>query len=570
MRPTKKQSFVLALLVGASLPIAPNTLATDWPQFGMNNAHTGYNEAETILTRSAIKHKGLVEKWHYTTGGPLFSSPAVVSGIVYIGSDDGSVYALDAGTGKKKWSCALGGAVKSTPCVSGGKVFIGSNNGTFYALDAATGTNVWTFSAGGPAFQASPCVFDGKVYIGCDDGFLYVKKSETGNLLWKFATGGAVTSPAIGASGRIYISSADSKVYALNQNGETAWQFKTLGPIYASPTVADGVLLIGSGLADPTGRLHINGKHFVSPPQYPSGLKAGGIEGKSIILSAPNQAAQMPPVSGLEATDSQIFSHITVILTGPASTSAVTHGELRLYDITQKTEVNANPLERPAGKTMVQIKTKMQFHRPEKGHLYAIYVVQTASGVQTEIKSMTLQTASGLHYGLDADTGAVKWNCASGGTVYGTASVGPGDAGGKMTYYGTHAGSIWARYLQTGERVSSWTCGTRAVYSLPAVTPQIVVHGSIFRCDPPPPIGHGTDKWADVKHVPFPIAHLWVRRSTKAADATALSVLAQVLRNNGGTKDPPMPGVRSSPAVVNGMIYVGADDSNVYAFGLAR
>jgi len=37
------------------------------------------------------------ERWRYETGGFVVSSPAVVAGVVYVGSWDDYVYALDAG-----------------------------------------------------------------------------------------------------------------------------------------------------------------------------------------------------------------------------------------------------------------------------------------------------------------------------------------------------------------------------------------------------------------------------------------------------------------------------------------
>ena len=47
--------------------------------------------------------------WNYTTGGSVYSSPAVANGVVYVGSDDFNVYALNAITGAKLWSYATGG-----------------------------------------------------------------------------------------------------------------------------------------------------------------------------------------------------------------------------------------------------------------------------------------------------------------------------------------------------------------------------------------------------------------------------------------------------------------------------
>ena len=57
----------------------------------------------------------------------LYSSPAVVDGVVYVGSDDGNVYALNASSGAKLWNYTTGGDVYSSPAVVGGVVYVGSD-----------------------------------------------------------------------------------------------------------------------------------------------------------------------------------------------------------------------------------------------------------------------------------------------------------------------------------------------------------------------------------------------------------------------------------------------------------
>ncbi|MGO9221628.1 MAG: PQQ-binding-like beta-propeller repeat protein [Streptosporangiaceae bacterium] len=57
-------------------------------------------------------------RWSYTTGGQVHFSPAVAAGTVYVGSDDGKVYALDAATGHVHWSCTTGDQVISSPAVA--------------------------------------------------------------------------------------------------------------------------------------------------------------------------------------------------------------------------------------------------------------------------------------------------------------------------------------------------------------------------------------------------------------------------------------------------------------------
>ena len=65
------------------------------------------------------------------------SSPAVVDGAVFVGSDDNHVYALDAATGREQWTFETDGAIYSPPVVMDGTVFIGNGYSQMYALEGA-------------------------------------------------------------------------------------------------------------------------------------------------------------------------------------------------------------------------------------------------------------------------------------------------------------------------------------------------------------------------------------------------------------------------------------------------
>ena len=91
----------------------------------------------SVVTGSNMSNGKLM--WSYTTGGPVSSSPAVVNGVVYIGSSDGNIYALNATTGEKLWSYTTGGFVYSSPTVANGIVYVGSDDHNVYALNANTG-----------------------------------------------------------------------------------------------------------------------------------------------------------------------------------------------------------------------------------------------------------------------------------------------------------------------------------------------------------------------------------------------------------------------------------------------
>ena len=68
------------------------------------------------------------------------SSPAVANGVVYVGSDDDNLYALNASTGALLWEYTTGGFFfNSSPAVANGVVYVGSYDGNLYAFDLAGG-----------------------------------------------------------------------------------------------------------------------------------------------------------------------------------------------------------------------------------------------------------------------------------------------------------------------------------------------------------------------------------------------------------------------------------------------
>ena len=215
----------------------------DWPMFHHDLTHTG-NSTSTAPNG--------VLTWYYMTGNWVTSSPAVVGGVVYVGSGDNNVYALNAITGAQIWNYTTGGPINwASPAVAYGYVYVDSNDGNVYALDAATGTQVWNFSTGSPVYS-SPAVADGVVYVGSTNGYVYALNAvmgsqEWGTQVWNFSTGSAVwSSPAI-VSGVVYVGSDNGNVYALNATtGAPMWSFSTGSAVRSSPAVVGGVIYVGS------------------------------------------------------------------------------------------------------------------------------------------------------------------------------------------------------------------------------------------------------------------------------------------------------------------------------------
>lgn len=184
--------------------------------------------------------------WRFSTGGGVSSSPAVTDGIVYFGSFDRTLYAVDTATGLEKWNVTTDGAVVSSPAVVNGVVYFGSFDRNLYAVEAATGAERWRFPTGS-YISSSPAVVNGIVYIGSDDDHIHAVDALTGRERWAYATESDVySSPAV-ADGIVYVGSYDKNLYAIDAGtGKQRWLFRTRSYIHSSPAVFGGMVFFGS------------------------------------------------------------------------------------------------------------------------------------------------------------------------------------------------------------------------------------------------------------------------------------------------------------------------------------
>ena len=93
---------ILCLSVVSLFSFTVNAQQADsWPMFHYNLAHTGYSTSTGPNTNQTL--------WVFNTNGKVWSSPAVVNGVVYFGSFDHNVYAVNAKDGTKIWNFSTGG-----------------------------------------------------------------------------------------------------------------------------------------------------------------------------------------------------------------------------------------------------------------------------------------------------------------------------------------------------------------------------------------------------------------------------------------------------------------------------
>jgi outer membrane protein assembly factor BamB len=155
----------------------PATLA-QWAQFGLLPSGGRDNVKEHALNVNNVHTLAL--KFSYSTGDIVYSSPAVVNGMVYFGSNNSKVYALNATTGALAWQYTTLSYIYSSPAVANGVVYIGSNDGTMSALNAKTGALLWRYETRHGGVESSPTVANGAVYFGSVGGNVYALNAKTG------------------------------------------------------------------------------------------------------------------------------------------------------------------------------------------------------------------------------------------------------------------------------------------------------------------------------------------------------------------------------------------------------
>lgn len=185
----------------------------------------------------------------------FLSSPVTVSGVVYFGSGDGHLYALDAASGELKWKFKTGDVIHASPAYANGVLYVGSWDSFFYAVDAATGKEKWRFHGGEDplihnqvGFQSSAAVVDGVVYVGCRDSNLYALDAASGQEKWRFNNemSWVISSPAV-TQGKVFFATSDSSLYHVVEaaTGKSVLKQQDKAYMFSSPTVVSDVVLIG-------------------------------------------------------------------------------------------------------------------------------------------------------------------------------------------------------------------------------------------------------------------------------------------------------------------------------------
>ena len=292
----------------------------------------------------------LIWRYDIPRGGwdELMADPVLADGVLYVGSFNGNMYALDAATGALSWSFAAGDVIRWRATVAHGLVYFGSVDRHVYALDAATGELRWRYETEGPQW-VGPVVADGLVYAGVGQRHLYALDAATGALRWQHESESDRLSLPVVSHGVVYVSANEdfSEAYQQGQNiesirhhgyvtalnartGRPLWQYRTEGDPSIS-IVVDGVVYVSAGdersylLEDPPE----SGNPAMRSRVYALDAATGALVWQRRVVAETSGGAR-----GLTVADETVYveSSDQFRYNDPGNPPVLIHGQLSAFD----------------------------------------------------------------------------------------------------------------------------------------------------------------------------------------------------------------------------------------------
>jgi outer membrane protein assembly factor BamB len=156
----------------------------------------------------ALGTGGGLERWRYEITGDTGTVGSLVTAMgVYVANE--RLHSLSK-TGSSTWSFELNGAATSQPTAWNGRIYVGTDRGTVHAVDAATGNQTWSKDVGNG--QRTTVYAENRLLFVTNGGFTQVRDTLSGSTLAEVPVGGDVyASPTI-RNETVYVLAGDHLV----------------------------------------------------------------------------------------------------------------------------------------------------------------------------------------------------------------------------------------------------------------------------------------------------------------------------------------------------------------------
>lgn len=241
--------------------------ASDWPQLQRDAARTG-RTTDVVAPPYRMKWAWLgpgntqtvlpiVGGAGLTIGGRV--QPVIAAGRVFVGTQEGNAYGIDATTGQTIWGVPLPGGTLSSAAVDGTVVIFVTLRGFVIGFNVADGSERWRHDSG-YAITAAPCVTNGRVYVTNHRGDVLAIDTGTGALLWTTRLPAPVEGDIAADATAVYVPAEDMVVYALRaSDGAITAQRRVWGQSFqnTNPVLFGGRLWVTSVMGPARGSEYI-------------------------------------------------------------------------------------------------------------------------------------------------------------------------------------------------------------------------------------------------------------------------------------------------------------------------
>ena len=255
--------------------------------------------------------------WTHYLNTSVTTNPVVSNGWLLLGLRDGTLVAFRATDGEELWQHRLGSNAVANPSISGGRVYVSletDTGGAVRAIDLSTGNYLWeqTFTGIPREILALDAIF-----VGATDNFFYRLRLDDGRIDWHVRTGGDIFGlPAIDEE-RVYVTSLDNIVRALDrENGAQRWRMPLRNRPESGPIRVENSLIL-SGLAPnvqmfhtetgrPMGRLTADNE-LAAAPQFIK--RENSKENRTVLLTRAGGLMVLKPATGPQQLPGQFPLH---------------------------------------------------------------------------------------------------------------------------------------------------------------------------------------------------------------------------------------------------------------------
>ncbi|MDP6631243.1 MAG: PQQ-binding-like beta-propeller repeat protein [Kiritimatiellia bacterium] len=214
--------------------------AADWPVFRGDAGLTGVAQGNVTLPLKLL--------WRVETGNDVRATPVIGDGVVYVGSTDGKLYALDQVKGTPRWVYEAADSIEGAALLVSNLVVVGDLEGVLHALDAKSGAKRWTLKVADRIIGAPnriDAVTPPRIVFGSYDNKLRCV-SLTGKPAWEFETESYINGAPAVVGDRVMTAGCDANLYVLRARDGSLLKSVEVGSyVAASPAAIGGYAVVG-------------------------------------------------------------------------------------------------------------------------------------------------------------------------------------------------------------------------------------------------------------------------------------------------------------------------------------